>query len=233
MNRRVKRTARSSSAARPLGRAPIRRSRASARGGGGVVAAGADCADGALGRDVAARRAAARGPAEMPRRSRRRRVRPTCRPCRRTRRRPASSGSRSPSVISGQDRSPPMQHSTKLRIGCVERLIRSDQAFAQQQLDVAVIAGALEDLALAQQIDAAVADVRPARAPSCTRHTAQVARGRCSSGRLRAELRRLPRARGPASGAGNRADRTAAAACARTLRAAPSCAVSAARAPSA
>ena len=36
-----------------------------------------------------------------------------------------------------------------------------DQAFAQQHLDVAVIARALEHLRLAQLIDAAVADVRP------------------------------------------------------------------------
>ena len=38
-----------------------------------------------------------------------------------------------------------------------------DLAFAQQQLDVAVIAGALEDLAVTQVVHAAVADVRPVR----------------------------------------------------------------------
>ena len=45
-----------------------------------------------------------------------------------------------------------------------QRLVGGDHAFAQQELDVAVVARALEDLAAAQKIDAAVADVRPERA---------------------------------------------------------------------
>jgi hypothetical protein len=40
-------------------------------------------------------------------------------------------------------------------------LLLADQAFAAQQLDVAVVARALADVAAAQLIHAAVADVRP------------------------------------------------------------------------
>ena len=43
----------------------------------------------------------------------------------------------------------------------VLRLVGADQAFLQQQLDVAVIARARQHRAVAQVVDAAVADVRP------------------------------------------------------------------------
>ena len=46
-------------------------------------------------------------------------------------------------LMSGNGASPPRQHSTKLRIGWPRISLLSDQAFAQQQLDVAVVARAL------------------------------------------------------------------------------------------
>ena len=59
---------------------------------------------------------------------------------------PGSSTCRPLIVISGIAGSPPRQHSTKLRIGWVGNFFFGDLAFAQQQLDVAVIARAIEHL---------------------------------------------------------------------------------------
>jgi hypothetical protein len=79
-------------------------------------------------------------------------------------------------VISGSIGSPPMVHS----------LLGADDAFAHQQLHVAVIARAIDDAALAQVVDTAVARVREIRSIALHEH--------CGARRARPLLERHRRA---------------------------------------
>ncbi len=149
-------------------------------------------------------------------RFRRRAKQPHTRRCRQTAHRPAAA----PGATRGHVRQYRVTAQAAFHViahRVIVRLIRRDQPLAQQQLDMAVIAGPGGHRSLPQQVNPAVADMRPiGRALLHQAHGAGGARP-CFPVADADQCARLPRVPGPASGAGSPADRTRAAGCARRL----------------
>jgi len=120
---------------------------------------------------------------------------------------PALSLRRDEMVISGRSRVS-AEDSTRRSCASGGRALRlGDQAFAQQHLDVAVVAGAIQHLCLAQLINAAIADMRPISRRVL--HQTQPRRWRAGAlpAQTGAVASRLLRAPGPRTNAKSPADR--------------------------